>query len=269
MLTDRQCWDVMRSMIKQNNAEYKSFLFKFFDTAQMAQVSAEIRDTFLKQCKISGQNLVVGLEDYAVQNSTKLSKTSWIDNLSSEDLLFFLDYRCRVLQKIYTHYKKFNSITKHDIKYICANTAINKLIIHNNGRLVCGGRPEKEENELTINELKLDAGTLQSIAINQIVDELMERCVNIKNQSLNQAYGNACELSTYNVDPYGHVTGCAFNSEKSEFLDRMLYNPKPKHCGFDIQGSPVYEFDEKYYSSVGNNVNCEDIIYSIDDEVNF
>ena len=270
MLTDRQRWDVMRSMVKQKNAEYRSFLFRFFDPSQMAQVSALTRDSFLSQCKISGQNLVVSLEDHATKTSSKLSKTSWIDNLSSEDLLIFLDYRCRVLQEIYRHYKKFRGITKHDIQYICANTVVNKLSMHNNGRLTCGGRPEKEGNELPVKDLTLDISILQRTAISQTADELMERCVYVKQQPIMQVYQYASELATYNVDPMGHIVGCAYNIDKSEFLERALYEPRPKHRGFDIQGSPIYEYDEKYYSSVGNSMNNEDIAFkSVDDEFTF
>ena len=266
MLTDRQRWDVMRSMVKQKNAEYRSFLFRFFDPSQMAQVSALTRDSFLSQCKISGQNLVVGLEDHATKTSSKLSKTSWIDNLSSEDLLIFLDYRCRVLQEIYKHYKKYRGITKHDIQYMCENTVVNKLVMHNNGRLTCGGRPEKVENEVPVKDLTTDISILQRTAISQTADELMERCVHVKKQSLNQVFQLASELATYNVDPMGHITGCAYHAEKSEFLERMLYEPSPKHCGFDIQGSPIYEYNDQYYSSAGDMINSEDVVFKSSDE---
>lgn len=270
MLTDRQRWDVMRSMVKQKNAEYRSFLFRFFDPSQMAQVSALTRDIFLSQCKISGQNLVVSLEDHATKTSSKLSKSSWIDNLSSEDLLIFLDYRCRVLQEIYRHYKKFRGITKHDIQYICANTVVNKLAMHNNGRLTCGGRPEKVENEIPVEDLTIDISILQRAAISQTADEMMERCVYVKKQSLNQVYQFARDLATYNVDPMGHIIGCSYNVDKSEFLERELYSPQPKHCGFDIQGSPVYECNQQYYSSVGSSVRDEDVVFkSMDEEYTF
>ena len=109
MLTDRQRWDIMRSMIKQKNEEYNSFLFRFFDSMQIKQIAGTVRDYFLGQCRITGDNLVVGLEDHATKSSTKLSKTSWIDNLSSEDLLILLDYRCRVLQDMYKHYKIYQN----------------------------------------------------------------------------------------------------------------------------------------------------------------
>ena len=268
MLTERQRWDVMREMVKQKNAEYRSFLFRFFDSAQMTQVSAITRDTFLSKCGISGQNLVVGLEDHATNASTKLSKTSWIDNLSSEDLLLFLDYRCRVLQDIYKHYKKYRNITKHDVRYMCEDTLVNKLSMYNNGKLTCGGRPEKVGSELPIKELGIDLHSLQSTAINQTVDELMERCV--KYMPIEQVYQLASTLLTYNVDPMGHIVGCVYNTEQSEFLESALYKPSPKHKGFDIQGSPVYEYEEEYYSSAGNKINGEDVVFkSMDEEYTF
>ena len=260
MLTDRQRWDIMRLMIKQKNEEYSSFLFRFFDSVQMKLVAATTRDNFLSQCKISGQNLVVGLEEHAKKN-TKVAKTSWIDNLSSEDLLIFLDYRCRVLQQIYKHYRSYNNITKHDISYICANTLINKLAMYNRGRLTCGGRPEKLENELPINELGCDIYMLQRQAINQTADELMENCIRA-NLPFEQVYKSATELATYNVNHKGHVTGCMYNIKQSEFLERLFYKPSPKHHGFDIQGSPVYEHDNQYYSSSGNRINDDDIIFN-------
>lgn len=273
MLTDRQRWDVMRNMIKQNNSEYRSFLFRIFDPPQMAQVVASIRDSFLAQCKLSGENLVVSLEDYA-KSSTKLSKTSWIDNLSSEDLLIFLDYRCRVLQEIYRHYKRYRDITKHNIRYICENTLVNKLAKHNDRRLTCGGRPEKEDGELTLKELEevqgLDIYTLQRQAINQTADELMVRCVMAKNIPLAQVYQYASMLTTYNADPMGHVSGCVYNIKQSEFLASALNYPRAKHCGFDIQGSPIYEYQDEYYSSSGNRVSSEDIAFtSMDEEYTF
>lgn len=273
MLTDRQRWDIMRSMVKKKNAEYRSFLFRFFDPQQMALVVASIRDSFLSQCKISGQNLVVGLEDHA-KDSTKLSTTSWIDNLSSEDLLIFLDYRCRVLQEIYRHYKKYRNINKHNIRYICENTLINELAKHNDRRLTCGGRPEKEDGELSLKELEevqgLDIYSLQRQAINQTVDNMMERCVYVKKQPLIRVYQFARELATYNVDPRGHIEGCYYNVDKSEFLEQMLFEPKPKLCGFDIQGSPIYKHQDEYYSSSGNRVSSEDIAFtSMDEEYTF
>jgi hypothetical protein len=263
----------MRFMVKQKNAEYRSFLFRFFDPPQMALVVASIRDSFLSQCKISGQNLVVGLEDHA-KDSTKLSKTSWIDNLSSEDLLIFLDYRCRVLQQMYGHYKKYRDINKHNIRYICENTLVNKLAKHNDRRLTCGGRPEKEDGELSLKELEevqgLDIYSLQRQAINQTVDNMMERCVYVKKLPLIEVYQFARELSTYNVDPKGHIEGCYYNVDKSEFLEQILFEPKPKHCGFNIQGSPIYNCGDEYYSSAGDRVQCEEVVFkSMDDEYTF
>ena len=267
MLTDRQRWDIMRSMIKQKNEEYNSFLFRFFDSMQIKQIAGTVRDYFLGQCRITGDNLVVGLEDHATKSSTKLSKTSWIDNLSSEDLLILLDYRCRVLQDMYKHYKIYQNITKHDVRYICANTAINKLGLYNNGRLSCGGRPDKAENELSVKDLGIDNYKLQQIAVNQTADELMERCFRAKSPSRETLYKLASMLTTYNVDPVGHITGYKYNVNNSEFFEFAYQEHKPKHTGFDIQGSPVYEYNNEYYSSAGSIMQNEDLVFkSLDDE---
>ena len=272
MLTERQRWDIVRSLIKQSDEEFNSFLFRFFDPVQIKFIKASLRDNFLDQWCNGSMALIVNSE--GAKDNSNSSKIKWIDNLSSEELLLFLDYRCRVLKQVYKHYKTHRNITKHDINYISANTLVNKLAMCNDNRLTCTGRPEKRENELSLKDLEgklgIDIYTLRRPAINQIVDELMEKCVKSNNLSLDQVYQYASALVTHNVDLMGHVTGCTYNIEQSEFLESAFYMPSPKHRGFDIQGSPVYEYEDEYYSSSGSKMSDDDIIFkSIDDEFTF
>ena len=265
-LTERQCWDCIRSMVSAKNDEYSSLLYSFFDTEQMKEIVGFTRDTFLS--KMAFKSLAEFKKEVKINNNTVA--TQWLDNLSSEDLLLFLDFRCRSLQNIYDYYKSNNGkISKDNIKNIVQNTKVAKIKSYNYGRLKCTGKPKRVEGEKKIGEIYLHPYDVQKTAIIQVLFKMINKYSDILNINNDEIKKVISEITTSNINLRGNLTGHRFNGYLDIYKQLDITEQEdllnPKFIGLDIQGSPVYECEDGYYNSIGKKLDEEEFIYTRQD----
>ncbi len=259
-LTDRQCWDIIRALVKVKNDEYSALLLSWFDNSQMRQVLGYTRDTFLSKMGISS----LGQFNSDIKRfGHRQPASQWLDNLSSEDLVLFLDFRCRFLQKIYDYYNQYGNISVNEIKSIVNETNISKLKGHNYSSLICTGKPERGVGEKKVSELTIEPTRLKNAALNQTLNNMVDNYIDIQNKPIEEVVEIAKKIKTYNIDLNGNITGFEFDcnidmAEEIEF--------KPKQVGFDIQGTPVLEYEDGYYTSTGRRLDDDEQIYAQGDD---
>lgn len=256
-LTERQCWEVVRKMVKDKNEEYKSFLLMFLDTDQMRQVLGRTRDSFLKQ---SGFSSSAEFNGFIRQNCKREPVQDWLNNLSAEDLLLFLDFRCKVLQGLYKHYKMYRTINKNDINGIIDTTKVSNFIQYNYGKLVCSGKPKKTELD-NAQKFDIEGKNEKEAVISQLMSNIAVTFAHEKNKSLDKALEEVVKITTYNIDANGYVTGHKFmgnvtdNGKIIEVNNRPLKMPErkpvdPEHeftiAGFDKNKMPIYIYRGQY-----------------------
>jgi hypothetical protein len=276
-LTERQRWDVMRAMVKQKNDEYSSFLLKFFDQKTMSNMIGLTRDTFLVKCRLNPCETIPQLEAQ-VKSLGKKPASNWIDNLSSEDLLLFLDYRCKVLQQVYKYYKMYRRLDKYDLARIIDSTQINALIGYNYGKLLLTGKPERAKDEVKASELGLTNEQLMQEALAETMGKLASTYCQNQGVGIVDAQNKAQNLLTYNIDEFGHKVGYQFtdiinisqplNTPKMKFKDTVKpQNPNKEDememKGLDVNRHPIYLLKGKYVNSRLLEVSESDIVYDI------
>lgn len=315
-LTERQCWKVIRDLVVGKNKEYSAFLVKMLDASQCRELQGYTREAFLSKFDFYSLD---DFYNYATsKNNGRESNGRWLENLSSEDLILFLDFRCKILQQVYDFYKANRGITKNNIKDIVKATKISKLASYNGVRLNCGSKPRRVDGELKNSELELTQTELRELALSQVITGMANKLIVYKNISIEQAQRVTSSVVTTNIDINGERTGHKLNKEirptkQSQFEDNgkrrnndiemsllgydenglhifmlngqkvdFFKNPipnavvvydqymnlikdeeeiKPKFVGFNIQGTPVYEYDGRYYTSTGEMLDLDEQIY--------
>lgn len=257
ILTERQCWDIIRALVKEKNDEYSSFLLSMFDNNQMREILGYTRDTFLSKMGVpSLSRFNYDIKTYVGRQPS----AQWLDNLSSMDLILFLDFRCRLLQQIYDHYQKFNYIGINEIKNIAKDTKVSRLRGFNYGSLQCTGKPERRKGEQKVAELEYSVSTLKNSVLNQVLNEMVDIYIDVQRKPIEEVVTIAKAITTSNTDTNGYTTGfefeCDIITDDTEF--------KPKKAGFDIQGIPVLEHEDGYYTSTGRKLDENEKIYSND-----
>ncbi|MBQ7798462.1 MAG: hypothetical protein IJ371_05005 [Clostridia bacterium] len=257
-LTERQCWDTIRAMVRVKNDEYSSLLYSLFDSVQMREVLGYTRDAFLSKMHF---NSLSEFNTY-VKKQNKTLSSQWLDNLSSEDLVLFLDFRCRFLQEIYNYYQASGGrVSRNDIKKIVENTKVSKLKGYNYGRLRCTGKPTRHKGEKKIDEIYLQTNEMQSQALEQVLERIAIDYQDIQNASNSIIDELVGKIVTSNIDLRGNLTGHRFKGKlnDSEQLDVPF---KPKYAGLDFEGTPVYEHEDGYYTSAGRKLGEDERIYN-------
>lgn len=270
-LTERQRWDVIRAMVKQKNDEYSAFLLRFFDQKQMSQIVGITRNTFWQKCRDNKRNPLVHYEKKDVKPSV-----SWLDDLSSEDLLLFLDYRCKLLQQLYRHYKMNRTLDKDIIKNIAQNTSISQLIGYNSGYLMKTGKPVRAKDEVKVKDLGLSNDDLMYEALTETMGILAATYSREKKCSIEEGKTLASGLITHNATPDGHIVGFQFEGEiidikplnipKIKMIDTRVEREIPENerlelYGFDKSGLPVYIKNGELVDLVGKPVDIERVVY--------
>lgn len=311
-LTERQCWKVIRDLVVEKNKEYSTFLLKIFDANQNKQLQGYTREAFLSKFDFYSMDKFY---DYAqARNNGKQPNPRWLENLSCEDLVLFLDFRCKILQEVYDKYKKNNDISKAEIKDIIYLTKISRLAKYNAITLACGSKPARVEGEIKNSELPYTQSQLKQMALTQVVSKMASKLLVKMDTTVDVVQQIVDKLQTSNVDLNGVHTGCAFNSSKvsitrplklakNEIDDRIEfigYDENKRHIfisngikidffgkpvgnvkivydedmqpiqpdevehrfvGFDIQGSPVYEYGDDFYTSTGRKLAEDEQIF--------
>lgn len=263
VLTERQRWEVMRQMVKDKNDEYSSFLLRFLDTEQLRQVIGHTRETFLKQCGFDG---LADFNDY-IRLGGKKPVQEWLNNLSSEDLLIFLDFRCKILYKMYRHYKMYRSLNKNDVISFIDSTKVTQFIQYNYGKLMCTGRPVKQKGEDKVEYLDDDREVKES-AIKQTMQNLATTFALEREKPIARAQEEVVKLETFNVDNNGYITGYRLRNKELEEGTRISINNKPKFIyntpqkqenqmkmvGYDINGAPIFYLNGQYMDFFKNPI---------------
>ena len=284
-LTELQRWELIREMVKQKNKEYRNLLCPlFFNNSQTTKLLGITRDTFLSKCGYRSNNPIVKFED-SIRNSGRKPQSNWLDNLSSEDLLLFLDYRCRALQQIYKHCKMNRSINLNDIKAILEKTEVNELIGYNNGKLVCSGAPKRTKQEDKITEFDLKDKDLRQQAIIDTMGHLASIYTFYKKVPIEKSKDMALKLVTYTFDEMGHLKGDKLNIEAKAIPTKPIdlsisskpvensilaiaesqkkSEPEMKLVGFDKHMIPILLTEGGYINAFDDKVSVEDIKYDI------
>ena len=266
-LTERQRWDVIRAMVKQKNDEYSAFLLKFFDQKQMSQIVGITRNEFWDKCRGNKPNPMLRNQPVSQASS------SWLDDLSSEDLLIFLDYRCNLLQMLYKYYKMNRTLDKAVIKSAAQNTPVNKLIAYNDGYLMHTGKPARAKDEIKVKDLNLSEEQLKREALAQTMGVLASTYAQVKKVDIIDSKKLASKMVTYNANPDGLITGYQFKGEvsdcsplnisKIELEDSAKTSKETdlKLYGFDGDGMPVFSKKGKLVNLIGESVDRDRVVY--------
>ena len=330
-LTDRQCWKVMRQLVSSKNKEYREFLNGTFnDWSQIRQIQGYTRDTFLRKYGIYSLNDF--FERYKKYTGAEPDRKDWIENLGSESLLIFLDFRCRVLQEIYDYYSKYNNISQNVIERITTGTKLSllsKFKTNENNRveLIYSRKPERiAGGEKKLSQLNMNEDELNEQALAQTITKLVGGYIATQKESSYNAIRLAKSLVTTNVTHRNEKKGYQYKGDiilpkqqelkvaKSAKLQMPQIerkqnessiigfdkNRKPifirngkqlnwrnelaldedivydlhgnlivnfssseNFIGLDIEGRPVYEYEDEYYNSLGERL-PDDIYIQID-----
>lgn len=258
----RQCWDVMRKLVKEKNAEYQRFLGWNFngDSVMRTICQGHTRDYFLGNYGI-------------VYDENSMGK-DWLKNLSAEDLLIFLDFRCKLLQQLYKitgfdgRFGK-NTLSEGEICEVISKTPLNKYARWEDGeqKLMLTGRPKKTKREANVEDIKdfvrfknLAKDVLQ-IVMGNLYYNYLEEGENY--DEIDEVSNNIVTTTFYVNDRFPH--GIKFNGRvklpdgacdecKQEFLQGKI-------IGFDSQYNPIRKIGLDLYDVNGKLCEQDDVVY--------
>ena len=204
-LTERQCWKVVRQLVVEKNNEYRDFLSEMFGIDGYKEILGHTRKMFLEKFGIkTWENFEARAMD---KNGGKKPNSQWLENLSVNDLLLFLDFRCRILQDIYDLGKKNNTISKRDVKIIIDSTNLSTLANYNSVELQCGSKPARVEGEKKNSELEYSSAELKEMALQQVLGGMAEAYIKNLKIDVKSAVNVVNGIKTFNVTPKGEQTG--------------------------------------------------------------
>ena len=262
-LTERQCWKVIRQLVKGKNKEYKSLLYGLFgkNTEKTKQIQGRTRDAFLHRYSI--RTLGDFFAEYREQTKSEPDTSDWIDNLDSESLLLFLDFRCRVLQQIYDYFGHYNAIDQDTIYQIIDGTKLSKLAkfkvnSKNEPAIAYSRKPDRAAGgEKKLKELNMTVDELSEQALAQTMGKLVGGYMDTQKVSFDHAIRFTTTLTTYNTKPAGEKTGYVYKGEVEIIPQKPIQEPKKEQStqtttqkirknedmefiGFDGGGLPLY-----------------------------
>lgn len=252
-LTDRQCWDVMRQLVKEKNNEYQRFLSWNFngDNIMRTICQGHTRDYFLL--------------NYGIQYDENKMGKDWLKNLSAEDLLVFLDFRCKVLQALYdiTGFDGKFGKRKLDESQICnviSKTPLSKYAQWGDccQQLMLTGRPKKLKGEQDIKDVT-DRREFNNLARIGLISVMGSLYYNYKSDGGMEGSRTtiATDMAT-TTKYYGskyprgiHYQGPVPLPERARdayYAQRgNEYHALAKIVGFDAQNNPIQQVGDKLY----------------------
>jgi len=282
-LTKRQCWKVIRQLVSAKNKEYREFLnVTFNDLTQTRQIQGYTRDVFLKKYGIYSLNEFFEL--YKKRTGSEPDRKDWIENLGSESLLIFLDFRCRALQEIYDYYLKYNNISKNVIEKITTGTKLSplakfKLSEKNKIELMYSRKPSRlVGGEKKLSQLNMSDDELSEQALAQTMSELASGYMTTQDESSTKAVELCQKLVTTNL---------TYRNEKRGYQYRGIVKIEPKQyemqesksskedkvepskqsnsyiIGFDKNRMPIFIRNGKQVNLIGNLIPDEVVVYDI------
>lgn len=281
-LTERQCWKIVRQLVTDKNVEYKQFLktvfdfsrepenFGKFDTEQLKQIQGYTRDEFLFKC---GFISLESFNQYVQDVNPRGVNSRWLENLSSADLILFLDFRCRILQSMYNYYKQYHQLEKADIKNIVRGTELNELSRRKRYKLECVGKPARLQGEAKLADLGMSESEMAELAIAQVLGSMAGEYVANKKGKIEEAEKYANQVKTSNIDYDGKLTGHQLKGkvksilmpaqDKLKFVDERVDNGEYKtvFVGYDANKNKVFMRGNDYVSFIGVKVSPVKIVY--------
>ncbi|MBQ7880819.1 MAG: hypothetical protein IJ358_03150 [Clostridia bacterium] len=271
-LTERQCWKVIRGLVTAKNDEYSKFLGQAnFDVVQKRQILGYTRDAFLRQFGLS--SVADFFDEYVRSVKAEPNRSRWLENLSSESLLLFLDFRCRILQSLYDNYYRIKSAD--NVKQIVDGVKVSKLSAFNGGRLIYSSKPKRVAGEKKLSELNLSQNEISELALLQTMDSIAQKYATRFEKPIHQVLDLAYNLHTSNVDDRGFVTGYRLKS-KIEFQHDAPKPPKSaptiskdkekpiRLVGYDEYRNHVFIKNGQYVSIMGEPIPYVNIVYDKD-----
>ena len=258
-LTERQCWKVIRNLVADKNKEFSDFFKEAFgsDWERNRNLLGYTRDAFLNKFgfyRYKESNPVHLFNDYVAEKGKKPSSV-WMEDLSTSDLILFLDFRCNTLQQLYDYYKKHGIIEKEIVEEIVDNTPICELAKCNRNRLEGTSKPPRIKGEAKLMDMSYTQAQLNEWALSQALGYMAGKYASKLNVSMSQAEEVASNVTTYNTDLGGRRTGYKVHEEikahyipapakKVEVLHEDNENKGKMHLvGFTGDMHPVFEKD--------------------------
>ncbi len=259
-LTDRQCWKVIRQLASAKNKEYRALLNEQFrDIDQTILIQGQTRDAFLRRYGI--KSLDEFFDEYRKQTKSAPDTSDWIENLDSESLLIFLDFRCRVLQQMYDYYGQYNNIDRNVIQNIIDGTRLSPLAkfkinpSNNKPALAYSRKPGRVVGgEKKLKDLNMTVDELSEQALAQTMGKLVGGYMDTQKASFSHTFELATGLVTQNTKVSGEKTGygykgkVAITPQKPTIEQKQEEQPLPpakrkddmEFIGFDGGGQPLY-----------------------------
>lgn len=291
-LTKTQCWDVIRKMVSDKYRDHSSFVGGVIGD-DYDKLAGNIKRVYLNR---------FGFETeadfkYLIKNRGVQPKKDWLDNLSSEDLLIFLDYFNKSLQDMYFYYKDnkqglassrdVKKTFERDTKSILQNTPRHQAIKYNTKRLKATGRPEPLKGEVAYTKIGIGIDKLQKQAIIQTMANIAYRFARFTLTDIEDTIGRVITLKTHTTNLKGFVEGYINDIKLDEVLEYfdMVYGvekvnkevdelrhshikpatkttePQVEIVGFNKYKFPICMKGDKYVDIVGNEVIPDEMVY--------
>lgn len=272
-LTDRQCWDVIRALVAEKNKEYASFIARNFEDRELTLAVGFTKNTYLNKFGLKSEAEL----RYLIKRRGIMPKDEWLDNLSVEDLVLFLDYRCRSLQSIYNYFKQVGVIGLTDVNDALIMAKPSSLINYNYQRLLATGRPEKTEGEQSIRKLNAEVKELKHQALTQALAKVAYKYSRNMEADIDKAIGKALALQTTNTDLKGNITGHDYKGTNNEILyyiqDNLVEHHKEqtkdsnlsfRMIGYNKNKEPVFIYkDGSVVNMLGKPMQFPDVVYDV------
>ncbi len=222
-LTEAQCWDIIRQMVSDKYRDHASFVGNALGTGY-DKLAGNIKRVYLNKF---GFETELDFK-YLIKKRGVQPKKDWIDNLSSEDLLIFMDYFCRSVQEMYTYYhdNKRNlelvidtkKAFEEDTKKILNKTGRHPAFKYNTKRIKATGRPLEVQGEKKYTTLGLGAKELQHQALLQVVGNMAYKYARFTLTDIKTSVEHAVTLKTHTTNNKGFVEGFINNITAEEVL---------------------------------------------------
>ncbi|MBQ8522939.1 MAG: hypothetical protein IJ458_04735 [Clostridia bacterium] len=261
-LSERECWNIIRKLVSNKNKEYARFLSSNIGTDKLPLCIGYTKNLYLSKFGLRGEREF----RYLLKRRGVKPKSEWLDNLSSEDLLLFLDFRCRTLQKMYDFCAKHGKISVDDIKDLIVGTKRSSLIEYNAGRLKAIG-----EDEL---DIELDDNLIEQ-ALLQTMHKVALGYSQRVGATIDVALEKASNLTTSNEDLDGFITGHQFMSKNelknmhkqylTGYKDEEIDTSEPHIVGYDVNKFPVFMQGNHFITLTGQIIRGGvEVVYDVD-----
>lgn len=273
-LTERQCWKVIRDLVSEKNAEYNKLLNMYLPDERNVLLG-KTRDLFLARY---GFNSLADFNDYARRMNGKPPIDRWLENLSSEDLLLFLDFRCNTLQQMYEQCRKSNSLSANEVQSICMQVNISKLAKYNGCKLNCTGKPPRVKGEAKLADMTMTANDLREQALSQVLGKMAGNYAFLNNAEIDKAESLANTLSTHNINLMKRITGYKLKGQVQavmpEVVEEEVVHVKEEHApvidenqvhviGFDAEKAPIFMRGKDYVNILGQVIAPVEAVYDL------